>query len=109
MRDAGFVAVCVVASSSIESNQSQDHDRAHGVRDHRLGEGAQYMTQGTVKWFNSEKGFGFITPDDGSKDVFVHYSAISGNGYKSLDENQRVEFDVVPGQRGPQAANVSAV
>lgn len=67
------------------------------------------MTQGTVKWFNSEKGFGFITPDDGSKDVFVHYSAISGNGYKSLDENQRVEFDVVPGQRGPQAANVSAV
>lgn len=64
------------------------------------------MAQGTVKWFNGEKGFGFIAPDDGSKDVFVHFSSITGNGYKSLDENQRVEFDVVEGQKGLQAANV---
>ena len=64
------------------------------------------MTQGTVKWFNAEKGFGFITPDYGGKDLFVHYSAITGSGYRSLDENQRVEFDQEQGQKGPQATNV---
>ena len=64
------------------------------------------MTQGTVKWFNSEKGFGFIAPDDGSKDVFVHHSNVVATGYRSLDENQRVEFDVVQGQKGLQAENV---
>jgi cold shock protein len=64
------------------------------------------MAQGTVKWFNGEKGFGFITPDEGNADVFVHFSAIQSDGYRSLDENQRVEFDVTQGQKGPQAANV---
>ncbi len=62
--------------------------------------------QGTVKWFNSEKGYGFIQPDDGSADVFVHYSEIQVNGYKTLDENQRVEYEVGQGQKGPQAQAV---
>jgi CspA family cold shock protein len=64
------------------------------------------MAQGTVKWFNAEKGFGFIAPEDGSADVFVHYSAIQSNGYRSLDENQRVEYSVTQGPKGPQAADV---
>jgi len=64
------------------------------------------VSQGTVKWFNAEKGFGFITPDDGSKDVFVHHSAIQTSGYRSLDENQRVEFEVVQGAKGLQAEQV---
>ena len=61
---------------------------------------------GTVKWFNSEKGFGFIARGEGLKDVFVHYSAISGSGYRSLEEGQQVEFTVVEGQKGPQAQDV---
>lgn len=64
------------------------------------------MATGTVKWFNAEKGYGFIAPDDGSEDVFAHFSAISTDGYKSLDENQKVEFDVEQGQKGLQATNI---
>jgi CspA family cold shock protein len=67
------------------------------------------MAQGTVKWFNSEKGFGFISPDGGGADLFVHYSEIQGNGFKVLEENQRVQFEVGQGQKGPQAQAVSAV
>ena len=64
---------------------------------------------GTVKWFDSAKGFGFIVRDDGEKDVFCHHSAIQGQGYKSLNEGAKVEFDVVAGQKGPAAANVVAL
>jgi cold shock protein len=66
-------------------------------------------TNGTVKWFNDAKGFGFITPEDGSKDCFVHYSAIQGNGFKTLAEGDRVEFDLVQGSKGPAAENVARV
>ena len=65
------------------------------------------MAQGTVKWFNAEKGFGFITPDGGGADVFVHHTAIQTQGFRTLDENQRVSFDIVQGPKGPQASNVS--
>ena len=67
------------------------------------------MTQGTVKWFNDDKGFGFIAQDGGGADVFVHHTAIQGTGFKSLAENQKVEFDVTQGPKGPQAENVHAV
>ena len=64
------------------------------------------MAQGTVKWFNAEKGFGFIAQENGGDDVFVHYSAIQSQGYKTLDEGQKVSFDVTQGPKGPQAENV---
>ena len=67
------------------------------------------MAQGSVKWFNAEKGFGFIAQDGGGADVFVHYSAIQSQGYRSLDENQRVEFEITQGPKGPQAENVQPI
>ena len=64
------------------------------------------MSTGTVKWFNDSKGFGFITPDDGGKDLFVHFSAIQSNGFKTLEENQKVSYDVTSGPKGDQAQDV---
>jgi CspA family cold shock protein len=81
----------------------QQHE---GISPPATEQGKKIMAQGTVKWFNAEKGFGFIAQDGGGEDVFVHYSAIQTSGYKSLDENQKVEFDVTAGPKGPQAENV---
>jgi len=67
------------------------------------------MANGTVKWFSSEKGYGFITPEDGTKDLFVHFSGIEGEGYKSLNEGQKVEYTESQGQKGPQATNVRPI
>jgi CspA family cold shock protein len=67
------------------------------------------MAEGTVKWFNADKGFGFIAQDGGGEDVFVHFSAIQSSGYRSLEDNQRVEFEVTAGQKGPQAENVRPI
>jgi cold shock protein len=67
------------------------------------------MATGTVKWFNSEKGYGFITPEEGGKDLFVHFSAIQADGYKTLNEGQKVEYEATQGQKGPQASNVRVI
>jgi CspA family cold shock protein len=69
-------------------------------------EGVSFMLTGKVKWFNESKGYGFIEPEGGGRDIFVHYSSIHGEGYKTLSEGQAVEFDIVQGEKGPQASNV---
>jgi CspA family cold shock protein len=69
----------------------------------------RYMATGTVKWFSDEKGYGFITPDDGGKDLFVHHTGISGEGFRSLSEGAKVEFESTEGQKGPQATNVRPI
>jgi cold shock protein len=71
--------------------------------------GLQYMAQGTVKWFNDEKGYGFISPDEGSEDLFVHHTGIAGSGFKSLDEGAKVSYEATRGQKGMQADDVSPV
>lgn len=81
---------------------------AYGQRKHSK-EFCKWQRLGQVKWFNESKGFGFITPADGSKDVFVHFSAIQGNGFKTLAEGQNVEFEIQDGQKGPAAVNVTAI
>lgn len=76
------------------------------VPSHRSTKGDMHMTRGTVKWFNSEKGFGFIAPDEGGPDVFVHYSAIEASGFRELTENQSVSYEVTQGPKGLQASSV---
>ena len=71
--------------------------------------GLQHMAQGTVKWFNDDKGYGFISPDDGGEDLFVHHSGIAGSGFKSLEEGAKVSYEATRGQKGMQADNVSPV
>jgi cold shock protein len=84
--------------------------RAHEVwARHGLVKEKKNVATGTVKWFNADKGFGFITPDDGGADVFAHFSAISASGFRSLEENQRVEFEVAQGRKGPQAENIRQI
>jgi cold shock protein len=85
-------------STEIPGLDSQSTQREYGMR-----------TTGTVKWFNDTKGFGFITPENGQKDCFVHHSAIQGSGFRSLAEGDRVEFDIVQGQKGPAAENVARI
>lgn len=79
-------------------------ERQPGVE--TIKEGVRFMSTGKVKWFNESKGYGFIEPEGGGRDVFVHYSAIQGEGYKTLSEGQAVEFEVTQGDKGPQASNV---
>jgi CspA family cold shock protein len=92
---------------SFEQFPPGNHRVATGRSDVRLGQERRdcFMATGTVKWFNAEKGFGFIA-QDGGPDVFVHFSAIEGGGYRNLEENEKVEFDVAEGPKGPNAANV---
>jgi len=97
-----------------QSNSSLEHlarKRVSALSAHymQFRNGMTQMSTGTVKWFNDSKGFGFITPDDGGKDLFAHHSNIQMDGYKSLKEGQKVSFDVTQGQKGPAAANIKAL
>ncbi len=93
-----------------DGSAAQGHDGAvfccSGAPEQKGGP-REYMAQGTVKWFSEDKGYGFITPDDGSKDLFVHYNGIVGNGFKSLDEGEKVTYEATQGRKGMQAENVS--
>jgi CspA family cold shock protein len=92
---AGSVSGCWAGKSRRDSQHTQ--------------EGVRHVPTGTVKWFNDEKGFGFITPDDGERDLFVHYSGIDGGGFKSLSENAKVEYEEEAGDKGPKAVNVRRI
>jgi cold shock CspA family protein len=118
-RDALDAADALVSATSTPPASAHSRIARKAPRRHRHGYGDRtrgpkhrrndVMATGTVKWFNSDKGFGFIAPDDGSADLFAHFSAIAGNGYRSLEENQKVEFDAERGPKGMQAANIQVL
>jgi cold shock protein len=93
-------AGCYVVGASCNPGLRPSHAR---IRKRRL----RHMAQGTVKWFSQEKGYGFITPDDGGEDIFVHYSAVKGSGFRSLEEGEQVSYEVTQGRKGLHAENVS--
>ena len=115
LRETGIAAGRDAAADLIVGHPQIPHRLSRsGTPDHHSGgprTQKEYddMATGTVKWFNSEKGFGFIAPDDGTADVFAHFSAIAGSGHRNLFENQKVEFDVEQGQKGLQATNIRAL
>lgn len=91
------------------SRASASHARVWDGKSARQARWRDELARGSVKWFNEQKGFGFITPDDGDKDLFVHYSNIVGDGYRNLQDGQAVEYDAAEGRKGPEAQNVRAV
>jgi CspA family cold shock protein len=91
------------------TNEDEYREHASLTRSLRVRGGVFHMATGTVKWFNDAKGYGFITPDEGGKDLFVHFSNIAGNGFKSLAENAKVEYEAREGAKGPEAVNVTPV
>ena len=106
---AGFCAACHLHTPCgcviLKMRQPDGKVRLVALRE----KAGDWMATGTVKWFNTEKGYGFITPEDGSKDLFVHFSGIEGEGYKSLNEGAKVEYEQSQGQKGPQATKVRVV
>jgi len=105
-RDAGGAGMVPAQKRGRENTDGSILSQRRVPTISRLERNTAVRTRGTVKWFNDEKGFGFLTRDDGEKDVFCHFSAIQVEGFKSLTEGQKVEFDVVQGQKGPAAENV---
>ncbi|MCW2779171.1 MAG: cold-shock protein [Frankiales bacterium] len=101
--------MCTLPRSRTLSDSSDRYDSVPRSVGPSRKERDTHMAQGAVKWFNAEKGFGFIAVDGGGADVFVHYSAIQSDGYRSLDEGQRVEFEITQGQKGPQADAVRPI
>jgi CspA family cold shock protein len=107
--DTAILGIQVEFSSTKQCRNSSVVAGQHPPRSQHMKTGGTRMPTGTVKWFSDDKGFGFITPDDGSKDLFVHHSGIGGDGYRSLAEGAKVSFDAENGDKGPKAVNVTTL